>query len=368
MSMMSLQDEFTVLLRGEPADPYSLYARMRAEAPIFHSDATSGWVASRRDDVARVLQDEDHFGPLLAGAGSSSIHGRVILHMDGTEHRKKQALLSRQMRSPRLLRDRWTERVRTITSELLDAIRFEDPTDLKPALTTPLPLHVTAEMMGIPEAPRFRSWYDAIVAAGASNLTGDLEVKRRGVEARAALADFLSPLIARCRVDPADDLLSDLCTFEFEGEPLGEQEIVAFCSFLLSAGVETTDRALSSMLKLLFTDREVWEYLRDDRGAIPAACAEILRWAPPVHGVSRGVHAPTEMGAGVSMPAIASSRSSAPRIETKSISSIPRIFRSSALPPTHIGNSPPNPRSCPLEPADTIARDPFSPSSRWKKH
>ena len=60
MSMMSLQDEFTVLLRGEPADPYSLYARMRAEAPIFHSDATSGWVASRRDDVARVLQDEDH--------------------------------------------------------------------------------------------------------------------------------------------------------------------------------------------------------------------------------------------------------------------------------------------------------------------
>ena len=33
-----------------------------------------------------------------------------------------------------------------------------------------------------------------------------------------------------------------------------------------------------------------------DRELIPAACAEILRWAPPVHGISRGVIADTTLG------------------------------------------------------------------------
>jgi cytochrome P450 len=289
MSPAALEDQFNDLLRGGPADPYPVYARFRAEAPIFRSEATGGWVVSRRDDVARVLEDEDHFGPLQQGAGSSRIHGRVILHMGGTEHRKKRALLSHRLRSRRLLADIWADRVRTVTSGLLDAVPFDEPVDLKPALTTPMPLQITAEIMGTPEAPRFRDWYDTIVAAGASNLTGDPEVLRRGEEARATLFDFLRPVIAERRAHPTDDLLSDLCTFEYDGEPLAEGEILGFCSFLLAAGVETTDRALSSLLKLLFTRRDIWEQLRADRDSIAAACAEILRWAPPVHGVSRGV-------------------------------------------------------------------------------
>ena len=106
---------------------------------------------------------------------------------------------------------------------------------------------------------------------------------------------FCAHSLPGVEIDPADDLLSVLCTFEYEGEMLPEEEILGFCSFLLAAGVETTDRALSSLLKLLFSDRAVWEHLRADRDAISGACAEILRWAPPVHGVSRGVQTATDL-------------------------------------------------------------------------
>ena len=44
---------------------------------------------SRYDDVRTVLTDDAHFGPLGYGAGSSIIHGRTILHMEGDEHRRK---------------------------------------------------------------------------------------------------------------------------------------------------------------------------------------------------------------------------------------------------------------------------------------
>lgn len=290
----TIADRFAEVLGGRVM-PYDLYSEMRESAPLFWSDATGGWVAARHTDVQRVLEDEDRFGPLGHGPGSSAIHGRVILHMEGREHRKKSALIGHRIRSPRRLDADFSPLIERLSLGYLDAIDFTGPVDLKPAYTTPLPLQVTAELMAIPDAPRFREWYDLIVAAGASNLSGDPEVARKGAEARASLMAFLEPVVEDRRANPGDDMLSDLCTFEYEGEPISTEEILGFCSFLLAAGVETTDRALSNFLRYLFSNRDVWDLLRSDRSLIPSACAEILRYAPPVHGVSRGVRADTEL-------------------------------------------------------------------------
>ena len=275
--------------------PYDLYAEMRASAPLLRSDATGGWVAARHADVKRVLEDEEHFGPLGYGPGSSAIHGRIILHMEGHEHRKKSALIGQRIRNPRVLADEFRPLAHELSAKYLDALAFDTPLDLKAGFTTPLPLQITADMMAIPEAPQFRQWYDTIVAAGASNLSGDPEVLRRGQEARAQLFDFLTPVIEDRRANPGNDMLSDLCSFEYAGEPVPTDEILGFCSFILAAGVETTDRALSSLLRLLLMNRELWETLRNDRDLIVPASGEILRFAPPVHGVSRAVKADTDL-------------------------------------------------------------------------
>lgn len=285
---------FERLLDGGPGDPGPTYAALRA-AGVVWSPAFDGWVVSRYHDVKRVLTDEACFLPLAFGAGSSIIHGRTILHMEGDEHRKKVGVLARQLRNTRLLEGVQRDYVRAKAKDYLDAIEPGAPVDMRPAFTTPLPLDVTAWLMDIAEAPDFRSLYDTIVAAGASNLRGDPEVQRRGEEARATLFDFVTPLIAKRRVDPGPDLLSTLCSTEFEGTRLSDDEIRSFCSFLLAAGVETTDRALSSLLNLLWQRPEVWEMLRGRRDLITAVCAEGLRLAPPVHALSRGVVADTEI-------------------------------------------------------------------------
>ncbi len=302
MTLATLQDRFADLLGGAPGDPYSLYAEARAHAPVFWSDATGGWVAARRDDVHRVLTDEDHFGPLQAGAGSSVSHGRTILHMAGAEHRKKLAPIALRIRRPAVLEGDVGRLIGDLTASFLDALQEGDVVDLKASFTTPMPLIVTARIMGLPDAPKFRDWYDDIVAAGASNLRGDPEVTARGVAARAGLAAWLTPIIEERRRHPTDDLLSDLCTLEWDGAPLPADEVVSFCSFILAAGVETTDRALSSLLKHLISHPDLWDEVAAERGLIPAACAEILRWAPPVHGISRGVLADTTL-AGIELTA-----------------------------------------------------------------
>jgi cytochrome P450 len=294
MVVGALTARFEAVLTGEPGDLAAFYRDVRAEPPLW-SEAFNGWVIGRYDDVRTVLTDEAHFGPLGYGAGSSIIHGRTILHMEGDEHRRKSAVLARHLRSTRLLEGPQRDYVRAVGTRLVDALPRGEVVDVKARFTTPLPLDVIAWLMDIREAPNFRSLYDTIVAAGASNLRGDPEVQRRGEEARATLFAYVTPLIEQRREAPGDDLLSVLCSTVYEGVRLSDDELRSFCSFLLAAGVETTDRALSSLFSLLWQHPEQWELVRDRRDLLKAACAEGLRFSPPVHALSRGVRVETEL-------------------------------------------------------------------------
>jgi len=287
---------FEEVMKGGPMDLPAFYREARETTPIFRSEAFNGWVVTRYHDAKRVLTDEECFGPLTYGAGSSIIHGRTILQMEGDEHRRKGAILARTLRNTRLLDGVQRDYTRTLADSLFEKFPTTGPVDLKAAFTTPLPLGVTSWVMDIQEAPNFRANYDAIVAAGASNLRGDPAVVERALAAKTELFNFITPLIEERRANPKEDLLSTLCSVEYEGDRLSDDEIRSFCSFLLAAGVETTDRALSSLVKYLFVFPELWQRLREDRSLIPAAIAEGLRWAPPVHAVSRGARRDTEIG------------------------------------------------------------------------
>jgi len=68
---------------------------------------------------------------------------------------------------------------------------------------------------------------------------------------------------------------------------LTEQEIKSFCAFLLSAGIETTDRALVNLFRELIRHPSEWKKLQNDKDLVPSAIAEILRFRAPVQGAVR---------------------------------------------------------------------------------
>ncbi len=63
------------------------------------------------------------------------------------------------------------------------------------------------------------------------------------------------PLIAQRRTSDGDDLLSRMCRAEIDGERLSDAEICGFVSLMLTAGGETTDRALANMFANLIAHR-----------------------------------------------------------------------------------------------------------------
>lgn len=274
---------------GGQGEPWDIYRRLRDEQPVAYSPELDTWFISRWDDVTAGLSDEDRFRPFVGEIGSSAIYGRTVLHMEGQEHRRKVGLIARRLRNPTQLQGPLADRVDTLVEELFDQVQPGVAVDLRELVTIPLPLTIIAELMAMHDAPSFLEWYHRIVAASVSNVTGDPVVHQRGVDAREQLFGWLDGQIASKRALPTDDLLTDLATGELDETRLSDEEIKALAAFLLAAGIETTERSLTSLTRQLVDEPAVLDRLVDEPDLVPAAVAEILRFKPPVHGATRRV-------------------------------------------------------------------------------
>ena len=84
-----------------------------------------------------------------------------------------------------------------------------------------------------------------------------------------------------------------------DGITMEDWEVRAFTSLLVSAGGETTDKALASMVCRLLENPEQMEAVRRDRSLITAALAETLRHSGPVQMIMRQAERDVELSGGV---------------------------------------------------------------------
>ena len=293
-----LMDEFHALIPGLPNAPrQDVFQRLRKDLPVFKSEKIGAWIAARYEDVVTLLTSEDRFQYPQSGLGSPS-YGRTFLRMNGREHSKKIGIVGREMRSQRALRERLDGIVLRLARERAEGLPFGKPIDLREAYTAWIPLYTITELTALPDAPRFRDWYGTIVAGSTSSIANPA-ARELALKAREEVAEFLEPIIQERKKNPGNDLLSDLATAEFDGEPMPHDEIVSNVIFLLAAGVETTERVLTSALRHLVLNPSEWEWLRanyKDLEKLSAFCAEALRYFPPLTMVIRVAITDTTLG------------------------------------------------------------------------
>jgi pulcherriminic acid synthase len=279
-------------------DPYGAYRLLRDEFPLVWHDAMQTYVISRYDDVQRAFKD-----PVFTSENYAwqlePVHGRTILQMEGREHSTHRALVAPAFRGT-ALRERFGPTIRRNSAELVDAFRGDGRVDLVDAFATRFPINVIVDMLGLPRTDhdRFHAWYTSIMGF-LGNLSGDEAVAAEGLRTKAEFEDYMVPRIRERREQPGDDLLSTLCRAEIDGESMTDHEIKAFCSLLLTAGGETTDKAVTSLMADLVAHPAQLEAVRADRALIPAAFAETLRFSPPVHMIMRQPSEDVELSGGV---------------------------------------------------------------------
>ncbi|MGW3681046.1 cytochrome P450 [Streptomyces prasinus] len=270
------------------ADPYPAYRVMRDSAPLIWHEATRSYLVSRYEDVERVFKDrDDRFTTDNYDWQLEPVHGRTILQLSGREHAVRRALVAPAFRGSDL-REKFLPFIERNSRELIDAFRHTGSADLVADYATRLPVDVIADMLGLDKAdhPRFHRWYTSVIAF-LGNLSGDPEVTAAGERTRVEFAEYMLPIIRRRRDHPGDDLLSTLCAAEIDGVSMSDEDIKAFCSLLLAAGGETTDKAIAGIFANLLRHPEQLAAVREDRGLVAAAFAETLRYTPPVHMIMR---------------------------------------------------------------------------------
>jgi cytochrome P450 len=166
---------------------------------------------------------------------------------------------------------------------LLDEALGHDPCDFLVDVAAELPLQAIASLLGVPQEDRhfLLDWADATLDYEDHN-PGESSTRAR--DAGAAMSAYCTRLLAEKRAEPGEDLLSLVTGAELPatagpGGPLSDLEQQMFFHLLVAAGSETTRNSITAGLLALIDRPGQWAELRADRGLLPAAVEEMLRWA-----------------------------------------------------------------------------------------
>lgn len=279
------------------SNPYPFYKVMRDEYPVYLFEPMNSWVVSRYADVAEAFKN-----PVFSSRNYDwqlePVHGRTILQMEGREHSTHRSLVTPAFRG-RDLQDKFVPVIEKNAQELIERFRMSGHVELVGEFATHFPISVIVDMLGLPRSDhdKFHAWYTSIMAF-LSNLTMDPEVIEQGLRTKAELEEYMVPIIQERRAHPGDDLLSVLCTAEVDGVRMTDLEVKAFVSLLLTAGGETTDKAVASCMKNLVEHPDQMAAVAADRSLVDNVFAETLRYSPPVHMIMRTPDEDVELSGG----------------------------------------------------------------------
>jgi cytochrome P450 len=291
-------------LEGPPLEEFK---EMRAKCPVHRTERFEEfpeedgfWSVTTAEDIHTVSRDWETYsseeGGVLAAAGGFPIElaRAMFIGMDPPKHDRLKALFQRGFTPKRIAEHE--ERIREITTRVLDRLEGRETCDLVDDVAQPVVARVIGSFMGISEEE------DAIWARLMNSTLGaaDPDLNPHGFEG--AIERDLPEIFERCkklidarRENPTDDLTSVLIHSEVEGQKLEEHEIVMGFFLLMAAGNDSTKATYCSAMRALIENPDQKQLLLDDPSLIPDAVEEALRMFPAFAHFRRTATRDTEL-------------------------------------------------------------------------
>ncbi|MGQ4599635.1 cytochrome P450 [Nocardia sp. R6R-6] len=309
--------------------PYGAYEAQRTGEPVAYNERLGGWVVTQYNDILAVLRDAETYSNRLA-SGPSSVSGlaqrviedttlpertraaaarrielsksRIMLFADPPLHKRQRALVNAGFTPKRVAE--MDQAVVALVESLIERFPTDEPFDIVPAFSHPIPMTIIARLLGVPPEKMnvFKQWSDAFTR-GVGALEQDRDAVVEMFDRVNEFYDYFTEELDKRRTAPVDDMLSDLLAARLDGEePLSEAELLQMLVQFLVAGNETTTNLLTTSVWKLATDPELQDRLRQNPAEIPDFVEEVLRLEPPVQGIWRVATTDVEIG-GVPIPA-----------------------------------------------------------------
>ena len=262
------------------------------------------WAVTRHADILEASRTPAVF---CSSRGATSIPDMPeafleffggMINKDDPEHVRLRKLVSSGF-TPRQLA-RIDEDVKNAATWAFDRVIERGECDFVTDLSSPFPIRIICDMMGIPES-QHQFVFDrtnVILGAGDPEYVSDIgNIATALIAAGTELRDLMNDLAAHRLKNPTEDFTSTLVHAEIDGERLAEDELASFFILLVVAGNETTRNAINHGIKALCDHPDQLALWQSDFDAVaPTAVEEIVRWASPVIFMRRTTTRPCELG------------------------------------------------------------------------
>jgi len=260
---------------------------MRDEAPVYYNEKYDFWALTRYDDVAAAIKDHETYSSakgvtldIVKATDAVSPIGKIIISLDPPEHERMRKLVNRVF-TPRaiasleqMVRDTIDRYVKQLDRSSFDAVAD---------FAALFPVEIITSMLGVPAEDRqqLRLWLDK----GLERESGSISPSAESMDAMIRSGAYYYDLIQDRRANPQDDMISRLTQVEVveggEARRLDDVEIAGFATMLGGAGAETVTKLVGNAVVVFADNPDQWQKLKDDRGKIPAAFEELLRYEGP---------------------------------------------------------------------------------------
>ncbi|ASV67430.1 MULTISPECIES: cytochrome P450 family protein [Cytobacillus] len=301
LNKSDISSEVLGVLSGKSEEnPFFVFSKTRDIGPIIPISNPIGdtdnqtWIVVHMEEAVQILknakqftvdptsiEEKENFRDKINSKEKSSapdtfFTGKSMLFLDGLDHRRLRMLVSKAF-TPRYM-EGLRPRVQEIADELLDKVHSKGEMDLVKDYAYPLPINVISEMLGVPyeDREKLKDWSSAI-ATGLGWGKQDATVAKNLQE----FGEYTKQLVERKRMNPSDDLISQLIAIEAEGDRLDESELISMITLLIFAGHETTSNLIATGSMMLFENPKQLELLKKDLRLIPSAVEELLRYNGP---------------------------------------------------------------------------------------
>jgi len=299
--------------------PYDFYRAIQEQAPVYRLPDTNIYMVSRYADVKQLIKDtatySNNFNHLLKGPEPApevtEIYARAwepvdtMVTADPPRHKTYRTLVNKVFNAKRV--NAMEDYMTAIVHELIDNFIERGECDFVGEFTTPLPVYVIADQLGVPrkDLRDFKQWSDSFARRLSQMATPEEQVE--DANNIVAFQMYFADMCEQRRKEPADDMISDLVVTEIKDPDNGEvrllnmEELQSVLQQLMVAGNETTTSAITGGMLSLIQNPEQMQDLQDHPEKIPNAVEEILRMESPSAGMWRVVKKDSEVH-GVKIP------------------------------------------------------------------
>ena len=262
-------------------DPYPVYERLRAEAPVCFVPAVGLWFVTRWADVEDAAARPDVFSARVDPSPlERTIGGESIRLLDGEPQRRLRAMLDPSLR-PRVVEATAPDLIEPLAAELLDRLAERGEAELMREYFEPISVRGLGRVLGL----------------------GDVDVaKWKVADVTAAEIDHeLAPVFERLYADPDGSTIATMLALAEGTLEERTATILPTLKLILLGGMQDPGHAAGTTLVGLLESRQVRAVL-DDLTLVRDAVEEGLRWVSPIGTQTRRAVAAAELG-GAGVPA-----------------------------------------------------------------